>query len=284
MESAYAILGLYYAFSTEEFENTVVHSLPALSEAALALGSDQGVVVERPASSSPLPTWHHCVIPQVVWTRLRILGPRAELGTSPLPDLLAKCVNDMWREQDKTWFDPSRNLSTPYLAADMLRVMSAYSREVCGRYVAPELAVRMANDGQELTRLRAVLGECEQRTSILQDQLNQAAASHSENGGFVYPYASRLIAVSSSTYWVIVALLLAGAAAGGIFGGIPWSTAAKIGIVVVLGALYLPVIRRLDIRSAERRIGLLAALATIAALIWALGLQNLKRMPRCRTP
>lgn len=257
LDSAYAILGLYYAFAPSQFESSVVESLPVLSMAALKLPSNESVVIETPDTEEGLPDWHHCVIPQVAWTRLRLLGVSADIDSSPLPELLSKCVDDMWREEDRAWLDPSRNLASPYLAADVLRVMTAYASDTANRLVAPELAVRM------VTEERKAKAEQKERENVVRALAEHAAPGATQR----FPYESRYFGVSNFMYWAATALLLAAIIAAALLNKTSDLTAARVGILMSGASVYLPLKRRLGVDSGFNTFIYLAGVVGIVALV-----------------
>jgi hypothetical protein len=256
VESAYAILGLHHAYRPDQFELQVADSLPVLSEAALSLPSNQAVFIEQPRSNPGLPAWHHCVVPQVAWTRLRILGPDSEVDDTPLPGLLLKCVDDMWQADERSWRDPTRG-PAPYLAADMLRVLTAYSKELDGRLMIPELAIRMETETRKAEELDTKLEECEGQDPIVQRR---------------YDYECGHLGLSTPMYalMVIVAAAVLGVLSG--VSGVSPKGVARL-VVLVLGAgAYLPSERALkpDISRWERA-GLIGIFATIIGLATTVG-------------
>jgi hypothetical protein len=257
LDSAYAILGLYYAFAPQQFQSSVVESLPVLSEAALELPSEEAVVIETPDSDDDLPDWHHCVIPQVAWTKLRLLGVSAELDSSPLPELLTKCVVDMWREEDKTWLDPSRNLASPYLAADVLRVMTAYATDTNDRLVAPELAVRMVTGERKAKAEELGRRELEQR---LTDR-NSAPVVQRK-----FAYETRHLGFSNSVYWSLGGIALLAAVVAAVLGEVTALTAGRLAVVLAAAFAYLPLKRKLGVSGGDT-FWYVTAVASIVALL-----------------
>lgn len=264
LESAYAILGLYHVLSSEQFRESVPESLAALSEAALNLERDQGVVIEQPLTSSPLPPWHHCVIPQVVWTRLRILGLQGELDESPISELITKCVTDMWHETNRTWMDPSRNFSTPYLAADMLRVFAAYSSEVHRQHVAPELAVRMIAHTHQAAQYAAEVEALKTNVVVL----DPATIGNK----YDYHFSWRYVGMSSRAYGMMSLMTVALLVTLGFLGIPSTRTITRVGIIAVGVLAYPPLQQALRVEGRERKFDLVVGIVAVVGVIFAIGI------------
>jgi hypothetical protein len=256
VESAYAILGLYHAYRPDQFELQVADSLPVLSKAALSLPPNQAVFVEQPQSNPGLPPWHHCVVPQVAWTRLRILGPDSEVDDTPLPGLLSKCVDDMWQADKRNWLDPTRRLSAPYLAADMLRVLTAYSREIDSRLIIPELAIRMENEMRKAEELDVQLKGCEEQDPVVPRR---------------YDYESRHLGLSTPVYVLMVLVMTAAAAVLAVATGSSSKGVARLAVVLLGFGAYLPLEHALKPDRAIERFGLFAGAATVVGVAATLG-------------
>jgi hypothetical protein len=191
LSTAYALLGLHHAGYLGESE-AVHSSMRSFANAALSLGEEQAVVLEKSLAGHDLEIpWYHSVLPQVVLSFM-LSQEAGDFFAEVVPRALSRQVRFAYLGQG-AWANAKMDSQSPYIAAEALMAFNGAHLLVATGSMASGSLIDIGN----------YLEGLEVQKSDLNDQLNASRRTVEETRER-YRYQWRYIGLSLSGYlWFV---------------------------------------------------------------------------------